>query len=309
MRRLLGALASGAAGLVLLCVAIGIVYQPDPGPLRLRRDTVDVGGTRLGYHRTGSGPDVVLLHGGMGSAEDFEPVLAWLAGEFRVTAVDRPGFGLSLAPGDAPTYPGNVRLVGGLLRALGLSRPILVGHSHGGGVALGIAEAHPELVRGLVLLAPAAYPGEEATLLDRVLALPFFGEGVAALAGRRVGPGMIAGILGDMLGPDAGRVPPDFVAFRQALWTAPRSLATHSRQATSDRAGLTAISARLGVVRVPSVVVACSADPTEGEGVDSRRLARELPGSTLWWLEGCGHYVQYAHPETVVAAVRTIASR
>jgi pimeloyl-ACP methyl ester carboxylesterase len=92
---------------------------------------VTVDGTRVSYHQRGAGADVVLVHGGMGSAEDFEPILDRLAAEFRVTAVDRPGFGLSEARGDDPTYPGNARLLAGTVRALGLTRPIVVGHSHG----------------------------------------------------------------------------------------------------------------------------------------------------------------------------------
>ena len=69
------------------------------------------------------------------------------------------------------------------------------------------------------------------------------------------------------------------------------------------------VSARLPEMRVPATIIACAQDSTEGEMVDSRRLARDLPGSQLRWLEGCGHYVQYAHPEVVVEAVRAAASK
>lgn len=95
-----------------------------------------VDGTQLSHHQRGSGPDVVLLHGGMGSAEDFEPVLERLAAAYRVTAIDRPGFGRSHGRGDDVTHPGNARLVAGAVGTLGLPRPVAVGHSHGGGVAL-----------------------------------------------------------------------------------------------------------------------------------------------------------------------------
>jgi pimeloyl-ACP methyl ester carboxylesterase len=307
--RVLGILAAVLVTLVLAIVATGLLYRPDPGPLRLTRDTVTVDGTRLGYHRRGTGPDVVLVHGGMGSAEDFEPVLERLAARFRVTAVDRPGFGLSEARGEDVTYPGNARLLAGLVRATGVARPVIVGHSHGGGVALQLALDHPDLPAGLVLLAPAAYPGDDAGITDRLLALPLVGEGVAAWAGPVIGPASIAAILEPMIAPDAARLPRDFVAYRQQLWTNPRSLAVHSRQVVTDTAGLARIAARLPAVRVPTSVLGCAQDPTEGHDVDSRRVARELPAADLRWLEGCGHYIQYARPDEVVTAIEQVARR
>jgi pimeloyl-ACP methyl ester carboxylesterase len=299
-------LRAAVLGLIVLALALavtGAVHDPDPAPLLLRRETVTVDGTRLSYHRTGSGPDVVLLHGGMGSAEDWEPVLASLAGSFRVTAVDRPGFGLSHGGSNDVDYPGNARLVAGLVRTLGLERPVIVGHSHGGGVALAIAETDPELPRALVLLAPAAFPGEPPGVLDRLTALPLIGEGLTTWLGPLVGPPTIAGILHQMLGPDTAIAPEDFVSYRQRLWTTPRSLTTHARQQVTDAAGLEEIAANLHRVRVPTVIFGCDGDPTEGGTVDSRYLTREIEGSRLWWLTGCGHYIQYRHPDRIVAAI------
>jgi pimeloyl-ACP methyl ester carboxylesterase len=309
MRRLFRALLAVIVGVAAVFVVTGIVHRPDPGPLRLRRETVTVDGTRLGYHRRGAGADVVLIHGGMGSAEDFEPVLDRLAAEFRVTAVDRPGFGLSYASGDDPTYAGNARLVAGLVQTLGIVRPVVVGHSYGGGVALALAEQYPTVPSALVLLAPAAYPSRDPEVVDRLGALPFFGEGAAAWLGPWVGPSSIRGVLEPMIAPDLARLPPDFVAYRQQLWTCPRSLAVRSRQTTAGNAGLARIASRLGTIRVPSLILACSSDVTEGHSVDSRRLARELPESLLRWLEGCGHFIQYARPDAVVEGVRLMAER
>src|SRR5262245_59578639 len=188
-------------GVVVIFVGTGAVYRRDPSPLRLARSGTTVDGTPLSYHQRGAGPDVVLLHGGMGSAEDFEPVLDALAARFRVTAVDRPGFGLSHARGDDPTYPGNARLVAGLVRQLGLIRPVVVGHSHGGGVALQLAEDHPQVPSALVLLAPAAYPGDGPSLLDRFGALPLFGEGMATWIGPVAAPSVIGATLERMVAP------------------------------------------------------------------------------------------------------------
>lgn len=177
-------------------------------------------------------------------------------------------------------------------------------------MALALAEDHPDLPGALVLIASAAYPmGADAGVVDRITAVPFLGEGMMAWLGPWLAPSTIAGILHYMIGPDGARMPADFVAYRQQLWSNPRSLAARSRQRVTDSTGLTAIAVRLGEIRVRSVVLACAEDPEEGRGLDSRRLARELRGSELRWLEGCGHYVQYGRPEAVIAAVQEMASR
>jgi pimeloyl-ACP methyl ester carboxylesterase len=306
MRRAALILAALAAGVPLLLVLTGLVYDPAPGPLRLPRQRAPIEGTTLTYHQRGAGPDVLLLHGGMGSAEDFEPVLDALAAHHRVTAVDRPGFGGSGCGPRDHTYAGNARLIAGLVRALGLRQPVWVGHSHGGGVALRAAVDSPDTVGGLVLIASVGYPKKvPPSLLDRMGALPVFGEGLAAWAGPWLGPGMIESTLIEALGPDRQKAPADFIAWRQRLWLHPRALATHSRQMVTDADGLADLAPHYPRLRVPATVIGCDADPYDrpGGGLDSRRIAREIPNARELWLSGCGHYVQYGRPDEVVAAV------
>jgi pimeloyl-ACP methyl ester carboxylesterase len=302
-------LAAIGLGVALLLAGTGALYDPEPGPLRLPRQTVVVDGTRLAFHQMGQGPDVLLLHGGMGSAEDFERLFPLLAVGQRLTAVDRPGFGGSESRGEDHTISGNARLIAGLVRALGLARPVVVGHSHGGGVALRLAADAPELVGGLVLLAPAAYPSPDPpALLDRVTALPVLGEGLAAWVGPLVAPRMIRDTLVASLGPDVGRVPPDFVTWRTELWTNPRSLTTHARQNLTDPAELAALAPRYPELALPVVAMWCDEDPYEGGALDTARLAGELPRARETRLVGCGHYVQYGRPEAVIQAISSLAA-
>ncbi len=106
----------------------------------------------LVWHRWGSGPPVVLLHGGTGSWTHWARNVAALAEAHTVLAPDMPGSGdsASLPKGDGvPAIAGIVangiaRLAGGPVQ--------LVGFSFGGLVAGNLAAAHPELVRRLVLV-------------------------------------------------------------------------------------------------------------------------------------------------------------
>lgn len=97
-----------------------------------------------------SGRSVLLLHGMRFQAETWRQLgtLAHLAAAgMRAVAVDLPGFGRSPA---GPATAGQV--IGAVIRQFALYRPVLLGPSMGGRVALEFALAHPELLGGLILV-------------------------------------------------------------------------------------------------------------------------------------------------------------
>jgi len=101
-------------------------------------------------------PSLVLLHGLMGTAATFGPLLEALPADRHAVAIDLPGAGRSERNrGLSATLSSASRCVGEMLHSLALDRPVLVGHSHGGAVSMHLAASEPGLVRSLVLLAPA----------------------------------------------------------------------------------------------------------------------------------------------------------
>jgi pimeloyl-ACP methyl ester carboxylesterase len=115
----------------------------------------ETNGIRVHYARTGGAkPPVVLLHGLIGSGACWAPLARALASECDVVMPDARGHGGSSAPDHGYRYDDLARDVEGLLRGLGLSRPILLGHSMGGMIAALLASRNPGLLRGLVLVDP-----------------------------------------------------------------------------------------------------------------------------------------------------------
>lgn len=101
-------------------------------------------------------PSLLLVHGLMGSAATFAPLLEALPPDRHAIAIDLPGAGGSERNRRLrPTLASASRCVAEILRALALDRPVLAGHSHGGAVGLHLAASEPGLLRSLVLLAPA----------------------------------------------------------------------------------------------------------------------------------------------------------
>lgn len=112
------------------------------------------------YEIHGKGEPMLLLHGGLGSIEMFEPDLTTLAENRMVIAVDLQGHGRTEL-GDRP-----INLVdmgddmAAILSQLGKNQVDVMGYSMGGGVALRLAVQHPEMVRRLVIVStPFAQDG------------------------------------------------------------------------------------------------------------------------------------------------------
>ena len=116
----------------------------------------------------GRGPDVVLIHGAGGNARDFTlSFTAHLRDRFRVIAFDRPGFGHSdsLDARLAENPVSQALALSDAAARLGAHRPLVLGHSYGGAVALGWALERA--AAGLVVLAGASLPvaGRRGTAL------------------------------------------------------------------------------------------------------------------------------------------------
>jgi pimeloyl-ACP methyl ester carboxylesterase len=114
---------------------------------------LDIDGIRTRYRRVGDGPDVLLLHGWGARIEAMGPILEGLSADLTMHAVDLPGFGESGLP---PAQPWGVsdyaEWTRALIASLGLDRPALVAHSHGGRIAIRLATTHPDLIGKLVLV-------------------------------------------------------------------------------------------------------------------------------------------------------------
>jgi pimeloyl-ACP methyl ester carboxylesterase len=113
--------------------------------------SVDVNGARLWYDEAGSGPAVLLLHGGLGDSGLWEPVVPLLSRRFRTIRTDLRFYGSSTGPAVPWSWQDDSI---GVLDDLGIERAAIVGLSLGGRLALDIALAHPERLWAVAGVAP-----------------------------------------------------------------------------------------------------------------------------------------------------------
>ncbi|MBP6861667.1 MAG: alpha/beta hydrolase [Neisseriaceae bacterium] len=121
-------------------------------PLRL----VTVAGRVQAFREAGQGPALVLLHGISSGSGSWVNQLAALSSHFRVIAWDAPGYGDSAGLANPnPTAEDYAHALQSLLQALGVTQPLLLGHSLGAMVASAYAQAFPQHCAGLILANPA----------------------------------------------------------------------------------------------------------------------------------------------------------
>ncbi len=120
-----------------------------------RTGVCETNGIRMSYTRTGGGkPPLILLHGLTANGLCWTAVAHELEGEYDAIMPDLRGHGKSSAPEHGYRYEDHANDVVGLIKGLGISAPILIGHSMGGLVAAVVASHDPALIRGLILADP-----------------------------------------------------------------------------------------------------------------------------------------------------------
>jgi pyruvate dehydrogenase E2 component (dihydrolipoamide acetyltransferase) len=118
----------------------------------------------------GSGAPLVFLHGLGGSQSTWQVVLGDLVERHRVAAIDLPGHGASDKSGTADySVVGIASAITGAIQILGLEKPLLVGHSLGGAVALRIAAQSPDTVTGVVAMDSAGLGAEISDSLTSIM--------------------------------------------------------------------------------------------------------------------------------------------
>ena len=267
---------------------------------------ITVDGVRLHYLEKGEGPPVVLLHGNVVTAEDFDTsgVLGLLAKRHRVIAFDRPGFGYSDRPHNGSAW--SARAQADLLRdALVIARhqpsccpwPFL-GRSR----RVGTGTEPPDR-------------GKRAGSVVRLLLSNLSGGRSVVLTTRDTPPRGFAAVF-DIAAPwqiDAAtaaqgnvRASPCASPLREGLYlkmsVRPGQIRAESQDGVAMIPGAFAMRHRYQELTIPVVIMAGTKDRVVS-AKQPARLHAQIPHSVLRMVPDVGHMLHYAVPEEVVEAV------
>lgn len=228
----------------------------------------------------GSGrPAIVLLHDGLGSIAQWNDVPERIAAETGATvmAYDRPGHGTSEPVPDGP-WPTqwlrhNAELLATLLDDDGVHRPMLVGHSDGGSIALLYAAMYPDRVAGVLSI--AAHSFVEPICRDAIIEMRANTGGIVYGLGRHHAH------------------PRELFEAWSGVWV------SDEFRSWDIRPGLSTIS-------VPTVVAQGSRDEYATAAMVHDTVGAIGPNARAHFIDDCGHLVHYEDPDPVVAlAVET----
>jgi N-formylmaleamate deformylase len=119
---------------------------------------INANGINLHYYRTGGNkPPLVLVHGLTDDGLCWTPIAERYAGDYDVIMVDMRGHGKSDAPVDGYNMTNLAEDLARFIQALGLSKPLVLGHSMGAITALTMAGLFPDLPRAILLEDPPAF--------------------------------------------------------------------------------------------------------------------------------------------------------
>jgi pimeloyl-ACP methyl ester carboxylesterase len=243
-------------------------YGVGTGPFRRE---IRVGGYPVRYEVAGeAGEPVVMVHGLSGSTRWWARNLSALARHYRLYLVDLPGFGAMHRLGRPFVLAEAALWLSEWMRAVGLERAHLVGHSMGGYVAIRLAAGRPELVGRLVLVAPAGTPTGRSMLGHLVPLL---------LAARYATPTFLPVLARDTL-----RMGP------VTLWRAARDLLAEDVRDDLRR------------IEAPALLLWGENDSLVPPAVGDL-LREEIPNSRLLVFEGASHVPMFDRPEEFDAAL------
>ncbi len=245
----------------------------------------------LQVHRSGAGEPLVLLHGLGESSVGWRPVMAALAVEYDVIAIDLPGFGGSPAlPWTVlPTAANLADAVTATLDQLGIDEYHVAGYSLGARVAIQLAES--SRVRSVVAIAPDGL----GTPLERVLGFVALVAGSGGQRHRRTAAGRSVFFAGSRSLPWQ-LAPADARELLTGYAGAPAYEST-------NWASMFDWPTRLDSITAPTLLLQGTADPLMTQQISRYQLL--IPGARLVWLAGLNHVPISDAPDTVARLILT----
>ncbi len=255
---------------------------------------------------------IVLLHGASSNLRDFAiSIYPPLSLQYRVIAIDRPGYGYSGRPtsngADWINPAVQARLVHDLLEKIGVRNPVMVGHSWAGSVVLAYALDYPRETGGVVMLAGASHPWRsEPSFHNRWPAVPVLGD---IFLHTLAAPGFALVSSQAVARNFAPNIPPTDYAERAglSLLVRPDNWRANAEDMRNLSAFLAVQKSRYDELHTPMAIIAGENDTSVSPGNHAKRLHKQVAGSKLIMIPDTGHSPHHAHPDIVIDAISDIA--
>ena len=272
---------------------------------------IEIKGTKIHVAVMGAGPDLVMIHGSSGNLRDFTTSLASrLAKTYRVILIDRPGLGHSDSfDAKGETLRDQALVLRDVSRQLGAKKPLVLGHSFGGALALAWALHAPKDISALILLSAPSHPWDTGlSVYYKIMSAPFFGNCasrfVCAFAPERT----IQTNLKETFSPQA--IPEGYRdRLGLELYLQPKVMLANARQRRNLKKQIREMTPLYPKISVPTEIVHGTSDNIVPIEIHAKLLAKDLPNSNLTELKGIGHMPHHWSQDAVCKAIGSAAKR
>ena len=304
----------GTAGTVASCAGRQATPLPDLDAERafppLGR-IVEVEGLPVHLLEKGTGgPPVILIHGASVNLRDWSfSLMDRLARTNRVIAMDRPGFGYSKRGSGAWPPARQAAHLRAAAQQIGVERPIVIGHSWGGAVALAWGLDFPQDVTGVVPVSGATMPWGASATLFQTLGIGRLGvDYYQARLSRNAEDGSVESFVARAFRPQ--QPPPGYIDYVGApLSLRAGTLEANAQDLSSLHLALRKMAPRYPNMTVPVEVVHGERDWLLGVDQHVEEFAALVPDVTVAVAPGIGHMAHHARPDLLTAAIARLSAR
>lgn len=273
---------------------------------------VEIDGNRIHYVEEGEGRPIVFLHGLGAQLHHFRHTLFGRFGAgYRLIALDRPGSGYSARAGGATgRLPEQAEVVRRFIEVLGLERPLIVGHSLGGAIALALAIENPMAISGIALLAPLTHLEASVRQRFELLYVPsrLWRRILACTIVIPVSLKYAEPTMKFIFAPQA--VPGDYMTAGGGwLGLRPAHFHATSTDFVAVEEDLGRLEQRYGEIAMPAGILFGVDDRVIGIAAHGEPMPAKIRELDFERIEGLGHMPQFAESERVVAFIQRVAER
>lgn len=272
---------------------------------------IDIDGNRIHYVEKGAGRPILFIHGLGAQLHQFRSTLFDKIEGYRLIAIDRPGSGYSeRVAGATGGLSEQALVVRHFIEALSLERPLVVGHSLGGAVALTLAVEHPQCLSGLALLSPythhtgAIAPEFAALYIPSPLKRRLIAETVAVPATQKHAQETLAFVFGPQ------SAPANYMT-EGGGWLGLRS--SHFYATSTDIVAIgndyPRVQQKFGEIELPVGILFGTADRVLDYQKHGVEMIGRIPDLDLELAEGVGHMPQFSSTAQTAAFVKRMAER
>ena len=263
-------------------------------------ETID--NIKLHYTDEGSGQTVVLLHSQPANERQFYLLKNQLKKNYRVISIDRPGMGYSenLKDKSSNRLMAQAELTSKLIQKITDDKPVVIGHSYGGALALEYALYDEKNIKGLITVNTASHPwkSDNIWLPFKIITSPFIGKIFSNTYA------MIYGKLGISRTADENfpnnNPPINYIKnVGGELTLRPNTLQSYAYDAVNLKSALNIQYSKYSSLKIPITIIAGIGDRVTPNETHSFRLHEDVKHSLLIKVDGVEHSIPELRPDVI----------